>query len=74
MLIEIFNKLTRVDVLYSILGVNKWLNRLTRDPIFDNQVDNSSFFRLLMVVSRVFTVLLIILQIILVDVVSPQFH
>jgi membrane protein required for beta-lactamase induction len=74
MLIEIFNKLTRVDVLYSILGVNKWLNRLTRDPIFDNQVDNFSFFTLLMVVSRVFTVLLIILQIILVDVVSPQFH
>ncbi|CAF1058471.1 unnamed protein product [Rotaria sordida] len=39
MLIEIFNKLTRVDVLYSILGVNKRLNRLVCDPTFTHFLD-----------------------------------
>jgi hypothetical protein len=34
MFIEIFNKIATVDVLYSILGVNKRLDRLARDPIF----------------------------------------
>ncbi|CAF0953736.1 unnamed protein product [Adineta steineri] len=39
MLIQILNKLNNVDVLYSVLGVNKRLNRLACDPIFTNYLD-----------------------------------
>ena len=38
-LIEIFNKLTTVDVFYSILSVNKRLDQLVRDPVFTHFLD-----------------------------------
>ena len=39
MLIEIFNKLKSVDVLYSILGVNKRFDRLAHDTKFTGFLD-----------------------------------
>ncbi|CAF4559045.1 unnamed protein product, partial [Rotaria magnacalcarata] len=39
MLIEIFNKLSTVDVLNSIWGVNQWLDRLARDARFTHSLD-----------------------------------
>jgi hypothetical protein len=39
MLIEILNKLSSVNVLYSLLGVNKRLDRLARDTIFTHFLD-----------------------------------
>ena len=39
MIIEILNKLSSVNVLYSLLGVNTRLDRLARDTIFTHFLD-----------------------------------
>jgi hypothetical protein len=38
-LLTIFNKLKNVDVLYSLLGVNKKLDKLIRDVVFTRSFD-----------------------------------
>ena len=37
-IIRIWNNLNNVDVLYSLVGVNKRLNRLVRDPLYTRSI------------------------------------
>jgi hypothetical protein len=39
MLLAIFNKLNNIDVLYSLIGVNKKLDRLCQDVTFTRSID-----------------------------------